>query len=153
MTETTTPTTLDTDPRILALMKMLDCEADAIEPVSYNDETFTYGRQEFLVLTDAEADEKCAEAIKDSLWAFNTSFISSHTRKGLNAAVEKSLEKTQRELCEDANPLIEAIIEDMDAFVQDAIGADGRGHFLAQYDGEERDESVNGTTYYIYRTN
>ena len=30
---------------------------------------------------------------------------------------------------------------------------DGRGHSLAYYDGEENDQAVNGTTYYIYRTN
>lgn len=30
---------------------------------------------------------------------------------------------------------------------------DGRGHYLASYDGEEHEEEVNGTTYYIYRIN
>ena len=30
---------------------------------------------------------------------------------------------------------------------------DGRGHSLASYDGEEHEEEVNGTTYYIYRIN
>lgn len=148
----TTPAA-DTDPRILALMQMMECEADEIEEARYGDNTFTYGRQEFRVLTDEEADEACAESIKDSLWAFNTSFIASHTRNGLNPAARKALEKAQSELCDDANDLVAALIEDMDHFVRDAVSADGRGHFLAQYDGEEREESVNGTTYYIYRGN
>ncbi|WP_298845621.1 hypothetical protein [uncultured Clostridium sp.] len=30
---------------------------------------------------------------------------------------------------------------------------DGRGHSLSGYDGEETEVSVNGETYYIYRTN
>lgn len=30
---------------------------------------------------------------------------------------------------------------------------DGRGHALARYDGHEREQEVNGTTYYLYRIN
>lgn len=30
---------------------------------------------------------------------------------------------------------------------------DGRGHSLSSYDGEEYEEEIGGTTYYIYRTN
>jgi hypothetical protein len=52
----------------------------------------------------------------------------------------------QSKLCEDAAPLIEALIDDMDAFIRDAISADGRGHFLAGYDHEEHEE--NGWSLY-----
>jgi hypothetical protein len=55
----------------------------------------------------------------------------------------------QGKLCESARPIVEALIEDMDHFVSDAICADGRGHFLSQYDGEENEEGE----FYIYRTN
>lgn len=41
----------------------------------------------------------------------------------------------------------------MDNFVDEAISADGRGHFLNTYDGEEHEEEVDGSWYYIYRTN
>ncbi len=41
----------------------------------------------------------------------------------------------------------------MDGFVDDAIAADGRGHFLNGYDGSEEEEIVNGSPYFIYRTN
>jgi hypothetical protein len=37
----------------------------------------------------------------------------------------------------------------LDSFVESAISADGRGRFLASYDGAESEE--NG--YYIYRIN
>lgn len=30
---------------------------------------------------------------------------------------------------------------------------DGRGHIISSYDGTEYDETVEGTTYYIYRVN
>jgi hypothetical protein len=36
---------------------------------------------------------------------------------------------------------------------EDAINTDGRGHFLGTYSGDEDEVEVNGTTYFIYRTN
>lgn len=41
----------------------------------------------------------------------------------------------------------------MDNFIRDAITSDGRGHFISGYDGEEHEEMVDGSWYYIYRTN
>jgi hypothetical protein len=41
---------------------------------------------------------------------------------------------------------------DSEAFKKDAE-MDGRGHNIAHYDGHEHEETVNGTTYYIYRIN
>ena len=63
-----------------------------------------------------------------------------------NSAVE-SLEEAQSRCCESANGLVKALINDMDEFVEDAINADGRGHFLAQYDGNENEQD----DFYIYR--
>jgi hypothetical protein len=96
-----------------------------------------HGRQEWIVLNEEEADERAADAIRDSLWSFRSEFIADHTRPRLNNAGIKALKEMQANMCEDAAPLIEALIHDMDAFIRDAIGADGRGHFLAGYDGEE----------------
>lgn len=143
----------DAEPRIVALGRMLDGDFSGIEELSYRDNGYKVGMQEYLVMTDDEADDAAAEAIKDSLWAFKTEFISSHTRKGLGADAQRALAKAQAELCESANDLVESMIEDMDHFIEDAIRGDGRGHFLSHYDGEEREESVNGTMYFIYRTN
>lgn len=151
--ETETETEVVTDPKILVLAKYLGEPPDEIEEASYGEHTYKHGRQEFLVMTDEEADEAAAEQVQQSLWAFNADFISSHTRNGLNAAATKALQKAQRELCEDANDLVAAMIEDMDHFIEDALKADGRGHFLAGYDSEEREESFAGTMYFIYRTN
>ena len=43
------------------------------------DEVEDFDNDDYLVLTDEEADEKAADYIKDSLWAFNASFLSSET--------------------------------------------------------------------------
>ncbi len=45
------------------------------------------------------------------------------------------------------------MIEDEDEFVSQAISADGRGHFLNTYDGNENEQTIEGTTFYIYRMN
>jgi len=143
----------DGDPRIVALGRMLDGDFNDIEEEDYRENYYSVGRQNYYVMTDDEADEAAAERIRESLWAFKTEFISGHTRKGLSDRAEKALAKAQAELCEGANDLVESMIEDMDHFIKDAIRGDGRGHFLSTYDGEEREESVGGTMYFIYREN
>ena len=104
---------------------------------------------DYSVYTDEEADEKAAEYIKETVWAFNASFIVDHSNLPCEAI--EMVEFFQREKCEGANDTILALIEDFDEFVSDAISADGRGRFLSSYDGEENEETVNGETYYIYR--
>lgn len=104
---------------------------------------------EYSVYTDEEADEAVKEYIKESVWAFNASFIINHS--SLPYEAREMIEFFQREKCEGANETILALINDFDDFVSDAISADGRGHFLSSYDGEENEETVNGETYYIYR--
>jgi hypothetical protein len=105
----------------------------------------------YMVLTDEEADQKAADYIKDSLWAFNADFIIDHSKLPYEAL--EMVQSFQQEKCEGANETIEALIEDMDGFIEDAIGADGRGHFLSSYDGHENEETVEGITFYIYRLN
>ena len=135
--------------KIKALANYLECEVDELEQTSYDENTFEYGSQEYMVLTDSEADERAKEDILESLWAFNTNFILSHTDINWDERTEKAIKKMQSELCEDANEIVKAMIKDLDEFVEDAISADGRGHFLNRYDGEENEEGE----YFIYRTN
>ena len=66
---------------------------------------------------------------------------------------KEALESVQSSKAEGANGLVRALISDLDGFIEDAICEDGRGHFLASYDGDENEETVDGVTYYIYRTN
>ena len=135
--------------KIKSLAEFLECEEEEIQVSGYDKNLFEYGNQEYLVLTDEEADERTKEDILESLWAFNTNFILSHTNIDWNNRTEKAIQKMQQELCEDANEIVKAIITDINEFIEDAISSDGRGHFLNGYDGTE--EELNG--FYIYRTN
>ena len=136
--------------KIEALAKYLGAEIEDIKVSSmYNRQCFEYDINEYLVLTDKEADEACKENILELLWAFNADFIASYTKNGLTNKAIIALKKMQQELCENANDIVAALIEEMDAFVQDAMNVDGRGHFLAQYDSEE---NVEGE-FFIYQVN
>lgn len=127
------------------------------EDTTYNENwnTFEIAGREYLVLTEDEADDRARTEILGSLWAFNQDFILHHT-EFYNTSTEAeddvfcaSLEKMQGQLCESANEIVRALIADLDAFVTDAIDADGRGHFISWYDGEE----IESGAYFIYRTN
>ncbi len=99
-------------------------------------------RYEFFVANEKEANTLAAESIKEKLWAFEADFICEHSAALTKAGgrAENSVREMQRMLCEDAQPIIEALIDDLDTFIEDAIEADGRGHFIADYDGEEHDQ-------------
>ena len=136
------------NPRIKALAKYLELTKEEEKEIHYESyDIYCYGNEEYLVLTDDEADEKVAEYIKDSVWAFNPSFLSSHS--GIDEGVFKLLQ----DKCESANEAVLKLIKDFDNFVEDAVATDGRGHFISSYDGEENDHEHDNETYYIYRTN
>ena len=99
---------------------------------------------DYLVLTDSEADERCLEYIRDSVWAFNASFLASHSK-----VADEEVFKILQEKCEGGNDAITRLIDDFDHFVKDAVSSDGRGHFMSSYDGEENEEGE----FFIYRMN
>ena len=144
------------NPRIKALSKYLELTKEEEKEIYYESyDIYCFGNEEYLVLTDDEADEKVAEYIKDSVWAFNPSFLSSHSD------IDEGVFKLLQDKCESANEAVLKLIKDFDKFVEDAVGTDGRGHFLSSYDGEENEIGLfkffcpeyNNETYYIYRTN
>tara|TARA_R110002167_G_scaffold333942_1_gene541028 strand:- start:343 stop:816 length:474 start_codon:yes stop_codon:yes gene_type:complete len=134
------------DPRVIALSKYLDL---ALEPnITYeSNDIYSFDGEEYMILTDDEADEKVAEYIKDSVWAFNPSFLSCHS------GIDQDVFKLLQDKCESANEAILKLIKDFDHFVEDAVASDGRGHFLSSYDGYENEQEHDNETYYIYRTN
>lgn len=103
----------------------------------------------YIVLTDEEAIEKAGEYIKQSLWAFNPSFLSGET--GISIRMFEALAENGK--YESNNEAIESCIDDMDSFIESAISADGRGHFISSYNGQENEETVNEQVFYIYRMN
>lgn len=105
---------------------------------------------EFLVLTEDEADEVAAAYIADSLWAFNAEFILEACGLDSGSNVNRSLRQIQKDSCEGCNDFILALVDrtcGLDEFTEQAILADGRGHFLSSYDGEEGEQGE----YFIYR--
>ena len=137
-----------------AVANQIGCDPDDLTLEShthYGLEVFSNGRKEYAVGTDSEADDACKEYIKDSAWAFRSSFICDYCN--LPQELAEALEAMQSKKCEGANDVILALIEKADeglhGFVRDAISADGRGHFLSSYDGEENEEG----DFFIYRIN
>lgn len=139
--------------KIKELSKFLGCEQDEITETTYG--TYEHGRCEYMVLTNAEAEVEAKKRILDDVWAFRASCLIRHVKgyAKLSQEQEKTLveaiEMLQDKLCENANPILSAMINNIDIFVADAIDADGRGHFLASYDGEE----VEAGEFFIYRIN
>lgn len=111
--------------------------------------------QDYMVLTDSEADEKAEEYIKDSLWAFNSSFLSNVT--GFDISIFEAIQANDK--CESNNEAILQLVGgNFDSLVQDAISSDGRGHFLNTYDGNEtefdcKDYTGENEYLFVYRTN
>ncbi len=150
--ETETEETNDTNPRILALAKFLEIDAEEVSESTYDEKQFDAEGGEYLVLTDSEADDRAAKYIKDSLWAFNASFLAGET--SIDQDVYDAIIKNDK--CESNNDAMLSLISStcgIEDFVKSAISADGRGHFMSSYDGEENEAEVNGETFYIYRTN
>ena len=122
-------------------------------------ESFIDGH-DYLVYTDEEADDAVRDYIEQSVWAFTPSFLSAHT-----GYIDEDVFKLLQEKCEGAHDSIMSMIKDFDAFVEDAVACDGRGHFLSGYDGIEHEVvylsverdgmcyKTKETYYYIYRVN
>jgi len=150
--------TVEVGEKIKALAKWLklkDEEIEEIEIPSYNHYGLTvlaYNGEEYAIGTEEEADAAVKEYIRNSIWAFNTAFILEHC--GLPFELEEAIKTFQETKYEMANDALLALIEkcgDFNEFVKKAVEADGRGHFLSTYDGEEYEIKYNGKTYCIYR--
>ena len=114
-------------------------------------EVFDVDGAEYAIGTDDECDKAAAENIKETVFAFQGWFIADHAPKGLSG---EDIDALRGDKCEDINDAMTALVEagkGMEAFIDAAICADGRGHFISQYDGEElEDEKAN---HFAYRMN
>lgn len=89
------------------------------------------GAEYAIARDDEEAEEACKEYIKQSVWAFNASFLAAHI-----SALETGDIERLTGACESCNDALLKLIDDFDAFADDAICSDGMGNLLAQYDGD-----------------
>lgn len=147
------PDTTLRNPRILALMEYLGSDPDdydAFDVAAYDETEIRDGNDEYLVLTDDEADMLARERAKDSLWAFNTSFLRQYIPALWNGKAEDAFAAMQKALSDTANDLVVAMLgANLDSCIDDAVSCDGRAHFLASYDGSE----YEAQGYYIFRIN
>ena len=151
-----------TQAKVVGFTEHLDIEAEDINDVSISDDecTFEIHGGEYLVCTDEEADEKSKEEITQLLWAFNTDFIAGHVPKHINASMIDACKGRYEDSNDDILELIKAGTG-IDKFVEEAIAADGRGHNLDTYSGDEEEIRVDcrgsstttscGFDFYIYR--
>ena len=110
--------------------------------------------REYLVCTDDQATAEAAADVAESLWACRSEFLRNYVQALRDDRARAAFDKMREVLCEDANELVRALVGDqLDELVRDAIDADGRGHFLAIYDGNEREAIHDGQTFYAYRRN
>jgi hypothetical protein len=64
--------TESSDAKVKALADFKEVETDEITDLSYG---FEVDSEEYMVLTDSEADDATKEYIEESIWAFNTDFL------------------------------------------------------------------------------
>jgi len=135
--------------KIDVLTKFLQVKIDDLTATKYDENNFEIGEKEYMILTEEEAQEKAKEYILDSIWAFNADFIIEHSKVLDFDDASQSIIKAIQEQCENGNEAMKKLIDDIDTFIEDAINADGRGHFMNSYDGNEAQEGE----YFIYRIN
>ena len=129
---------------------------ETINNIANDDEGFEIRdvNAEYRFLRSDIADSKAIEYIKDLVWAFNPDFIIQHSKAlDYDDASRKIIEAIQAQ-CENGNEAMLRLIDDFVDFADDAVAADGRGHFLSAYDGKERDlDAPYENSYFYYRIN
>lgn len=110
--------------KVLALYLNEGLTTDDLDIVGEDGNTYSIGNKEWLVVDDDEAED---------LWS---DYLDSYIDECVLPEIPKHFQKffdteTLKEECK----------------------YDGRAHSLARYDGCEDTQTVNGTTYYIYRIN
>jgi hypothetical protein len=99
----------------------------------YDLPVFTIGGAEYAIASDEdEANEACKEYIKETIWAFNANFLSNY----ISSLDGEEIDALRQNKCESMNEALRKLIDDFDLLCEDAISADGLGHFLSSYDGE-----------------
>lgn len=90
---------------------------------------------------EEEATKAARQSIEDSICYFKPDFLADHSD------VPEEVFEFLANKCFDNNEAYKAMIYDVDDFVDDAIDADGRGHFLNPYDSREYEIGE----YFLYR--
>lgn len=111
-----------------ALIEFLNLNEEEKEDViesSYNENVFEYYNEEYEVLTDEEANER---------W-------------------EEELQYYIEEVIYQEIPEIYQPFFDEEAWKNNVMMYEGRGHSISRYNGHENEITIDGETFYIYRQN
>lgn len=107
--------------------------------------------QAWYAVHSEDLDQVSTDAVLETAWAFRPQFLADHT--GLPVELFDALVANNR--CEDNNEVVLTLLRKVgpgiEAFVRDAIAADGVGHFLSPYDGEEHEITVGKTRWHLFR--
>lgn len=122
---------------------VLDWDLDPRWPDFYGLRMVKVDGQTYAIGTYEQAETAAVDRIREDVWSFNTKFLADWIGRNVGQTLDeraiKALKAMQEKLCEDANPLLLAMLgEQFDDFALAAIDADGMGHFLADYDHEQR---------------
>lgn len=114
----------------------------------------------FMVLSEAEREQKALEYIEGSLWAFHPAWIAhwmernGKLRNGETVDDVTEMLRSSADLYEGCNALRARMIEDVEKFAKDACEEDGHAMFISTYDDEEYEYTgPDGLLYFVYRTN
>lgn len=96
----------------------------------------------YAVYTEDEAREEVKQYVMEYFGYFLPDFIA-----GVTGLPEAMFDGNSEYAPSDVNALLEAVGSSINEFVSEAIEADGIGHFLSGYDGQE----INLGNFYAYR--
>jgi len=132
------------------LANHIGCDINAIKESEDKKNLFEFGKSDYLVLTNEEANEEAKLQIRDSIWSFDSSLIMKHLKIEISA---KIIEKVQSAMCPHCTLLLFALINDIDAFYKDILNEFNRGYFIAFHDSLEfiTYDFEENKRYYIYR--
>lgn len=143
-----------------ALSRYLDVPIDEVEGQDYEVfglQFYETGSEEWMVGDEDTAKEAARSKVKEDVWACRAGFLSEGT--GIS---DRAISAIQESMYEDASEPLQKIVDatwdgGIDGFADDVIKADGRGHTLSGYDGEERRQSVtvrgSDREVFLYRHN
>jgi len=92
---------------------------------------------------EEEANKAARPAVEDSICYFRPDFLAAHSD------VPEEVFVFLASKCFDNNEAYKSMIYDVDDFIDDAIDADGRGHFLNTYNSKEYEIGE----YFLYQIN
>lgn len=102
---------------------------------------FEIDDKSWVIGSESQLRKAAKAKIKEELWAYNATYIIDFLNDKYPKQYQKSLIKTfqmiQESLCENASPVIEAMIGiHIDEFIDNVIKDDGLGNILSNGDGK-----------------